>query len=364
MLKRLSWILIFSFTLSIENAFAVKVSLPPLDCSKDAVIGSNVGIRPYRKGGIRLEKESLGDKAIFHNYGHGGTGVTLAPGCVEKVVSLFNQEDPEHQSVGVLGAGYMGIMTALQLSKEGHHVTVYADQFPRTNYFYEEGNPCITSLVAGGLWLPYGVDQGSDPVLFQSLQKRSFNYYKDVADTAKHPGVSFRDVYSFAFQEGRKLPEELGQTELVEVEFGNHRYTPAHKWSTLFIDGGSFLNDLHTTAMAKGVAFEQKKFSDTDDVLELQETYIFNCTGYGSKSLFDDRALKPIRGQLLYMRPQPAIDFFLSGKGNSESFTVFPSGDKVAIWGTYEEGVDVCETEPAALERIRQNAASFFEGKV
>lgn len=363
MFKQLSWIPLFSFIFSIENAVATKISLHPLDCSEDAIIGSNVGIRPYREGGIRLEKENIDDKAIFHNYGHGGAGVTLAPGCVEKVVSLFNQEDPERQSVSVIGAGYMGMMTALQLTEEGHHVTVYADQFPRTNYFYEEG-PCITSLAAGGLWYPYGVDTGSDAALFTSLQRKSFNYYKNVEDTSKHPGVSTRQVYSFAFQEGRQLPEELGQVEPVEVEFGNHRYTPAKKWSTLFIDGSSFLNDLHATAIAKGIAFEQRKFPSIDAVLDLQETTIFNCTGYGSKHLFDDKALIPIRGQMLYMRPQSAINFFLSGPGKFNPFTVFPSGDKVAIWGTSEVGVDVCETEPAALERIRQNAASFFEGKV
>jgi len=364
MFKQLSWIPLFSFIFSIENAVATKISLHPLDCSKDAVVGGNVGIRPYREGGIRLEKENIDDKAIFHNYGHGGAGVTLAPGCVEKVVSLFNQEAPERQSVSVIGAGYMGIMTALQLTEEGHHVTVYADQFPRTNYFYEEGNPCITSLAAGGLWYPYSVDTGSDAALFKGLQRNSFNYYKNVEDTSKHPGVSTRQVYSFAFQEGRQLPEELGQSELVEVEFGNHRYTPAQKWSTLFIDGSSFLNNLHEAAIAKGIAFEQRKFPSIDAVLDLQETTIFNCTGYGSKSLFDDKALIPIRGQMLYMRPQPEINFFFSGQGKFDSFSVFPSGDKVAIWGTYEKGVDVCETESATLERIRQNAASFFEGKV
>lgn len=38
-----------------------------------------VGIRPFRKAGIRLEKDMIGSKTIIHNYGHGGAGVSLAP---------------------------------------------------------------------------------------------------------------------------------------------------------------------------------------------------------------------------------------------------------------------------------------------
>jgi D-amino-acid oxidase len=39
------------------------------------IIGSKVGLRPTRHGGIRLESEFVGDKLqvlLIHNYGHGG----------------------------------------------------------------------------------------------------------------------------------------------------------------------------------------------------------------------------------------------------------------------------------------------------
>ena len=40
-----------------------------------------VGIRPFRKGGIKLELEKLGNKNVIYNYGHGGAGISLAPAC-------------------------------------------------------------------------------------------------------------------------------------------------------------------------------------------------------------------------------------------------------------------------------------------
>lgn len=43
-------------------------------------------VRSYSNG-LRLEKEQLGNKIIYHNYGHGGAGVTLSWGCAFKIAS-------------------------------------------------------------------------------------------------------------------------------------------------------------------------------------------------------------------------------------------------------------------------------------
>lgn len=353
-----SLILIFSS----KVAFGMEVSLPLPDYSEEAVIGSNVGIRPCRTGGTRLEKQTVEDKAIFHNYGHGGSGVTLAPGCTEHVVSLFNAEEHEPQHVSVIGAGYMGLLTAHQLADQGHKVTVCANQFPSRDYFYKEESPCITSLAAGGLWLPFDDDKGIDSELFNQIQTRSFEYYAGVASETS--GVTMRDVYSFSYREGRVLPKELEAPTDVKVEFGNGQYTPAKKWSTLYVDGSLYLNGLYESAGRKSITFEERAFSDIDDVLGLKDTYIFNCSGYGSKVLFGDTALKSVRGQLLYLSPQPSIDFFLSARVETGMFTIFPSGDKIAVWGTYEPGVEELKTDPDELEKIRQRVASFFKDKI
>jgi D-amino-acid oxidase len=50
------------------------------------VIGVKVGLRPFRKSGVRLEPEKLGDgRTVIHNYGHGGAGFTLSWACAEEV---------------------------------------------------------------------------------------------------------------------------------------------------------------------------------------------------------------------------------------------------------------------------------------
>src|SRR6185503_13711656 len=51
------------------------------------VVGHQVGLRP-RRPAVRLEVQRFGNKAVIHNYGHGGAGVTLSWGCAQEVLSL------------------------------------------------------------------------------------------------------------------------------------------------------------------------------------------------------------------------------------------------------------------------------------
>jgi D-amino-acid oxidase len=53
------------------------------------VLTERVGLRPFRKSGVRLERQHLRDgRTVIHNYGHGGSGFTLSWGCAEKVLAL------------------------------------------------------------------------------------------------------------------------------------------------------------------------------------------------------------------------------------------------------------------------------------
>jgi D-amino-acid oxidase len=55
------------------------------------VIRHNVGLRPARDGGVRVEREKVGGVWIVHNYGHGGSGYQSSYGCAEGVVELVNE---------------------------------------------------------------------------------------------------------------------------------------------------------------------------------------------------------------------------------------------------------------------------------
>jgi D-amino-acid oxidase len=65
-----------------------------LNIDKPNVLAERVGLRPFRKSGVRLERERLRDgRTVIHNYGHGGAGFTLSWGCTESVVRLVRQAE-------------------------------------------------------------------------------------------------------------------------------------------------------------------------------------------------------------------------------------------------------------------------------
>lgn len=69
----------------LQNAYKV---FPEL--AQQEVIGSWAGLRPYRAD-VRVEKER--GTNIIHNYGHGGSGFTLAFGCATSVLDMVNLGD-------------------------------------------------------------------------------------------------------------------------------------------------------------------------------------------------------------------------------------------------------------------------------
>jgi D-amino-acid oxidase len=60
-----------------------------LKISNPQVLSERVGLRPFRKSGVRLERDCLRDgRTVIHNYGHGGAGFTVSWGCASEVVNL------------------------------------------------------------------------------------------------------------------------------------------------------------------------------------------------------------------------------------------------------------------------------------
>jgi D-amino-acid oxidase len=48
------------------------------------ILGHRVGLRPCRPE-VRLESEPFGTGVLWHNYGHGGAGISLSWGCAAEV---------------------------------------------------------------------------------------------------------------------------------------------------------------------------------------------------------------------------------------------------------------------------------------
>ena len=57
-----------------------------LDDINAEILGHRVGLRPVRPE-VRLESEPLGGSVLWHNYGHGGAGISLSWGCAAEIAA-------------------------------------------------------------------------------------------------------------------------------------------------------------------------------------------------------------------------------------------------------------------------------------
>jgi D-amino-acid oxidase len=63
-----------------------------LNIAKPRILAERVGLRPFRKSGVRVEDDVLRDgRTVIHNYGHGGSGFTLSWGCAKQLLELANR---------------------------------------------------------------------------------------------------------------------------------------------------------------------------------------------------------------------------------------------------------------------------------
>ena len=102
--------------------------LPPVRASWDRVIRTTVGLRPHRPSGFVLRADKLNDKMLIHNYGHGGSGMSLSWGTGQMAAEMALEH--EQRRAAVIGCGAAGLTAARQLQRRGFEVTIYAMSVP------------------------------------------------------------------------------------------------------------------------------------------------------------------------------------------------------------------------------------------
>ena len=99
-----------------------------------------------------------------------------------------------------------------------------------------------------------------------------------------------------------------------------------------------------------------RDFSNLDELLNLPEDVIVNCTGLGAKNLFNDEELMPIKGQITILLPQPEVDYMVDVVHH-----MVPRKDGILLAGTWEPGIETLEPNPEAIQRVMNSHMEFFE---
>ena len=318
-------------------AFDTKRHFAPVNVARNRIIREVVGLRPYRPTGFVVDAQRFGRKLLVHNYGHGGGGVTLSWGTASLAVDmardfLIAHKQPRPAHFAVLGCGVSGLSTARLLQRRFQNgpgtVTIYAKDLP----------PDTTSNIAGAWWSPTSVFETATPKFDEQfhqaarISNRAFQLL-----VGPEYGVRWIDTFEFTRNEaalGRELPGGNDLYPQLEIHRDPENYFgfPFVKqyWSML-IEPSIYLSALLRDFYIAGGRVVVKEFRNRQEIAPLGEPVIFNCTGLGSRALFNDQELTPVRGQLEILLPQPEVDYCYLSEGY-----MFPRRDGIVLGGTWD----------------------------
>ncbi len=309
------------------QAPAANSSLVPIRLSPDQVFRTTVCLRPFRAKGPRIETETVGRKRVVHNYGHGGSGWSLSWGSAEAAVRLAMQSSP--RKVAVVGAGALGLTSALMAQRAGADVTIYA----------RERFPFVRSAFATGSWTPASrVAMAADVApdfadRWETMARYAWRMHQSYVGLAGNP-VEWMDHYFL--RGGREGPRpayadadpgfiELGDrigdivphSRPVPDEAHPFAFDNVRRTNILTFNVASLSHQLTEDFLNAGGTFVPAEFHSLSDFSRLKEKVIINCTGYGARALCKDESIVPVRGQIVWLAPQADAHYGFYYKGVS-----------------------------------------------
>lgn len=318
--------------------------LAPVRVARNRIIREIVGLRPFRSEGYVVSGERVGTKVLIHNYGHGGSGITLSWGTASQAVDLLRDlpsPTPSRRSArtaprrfAVIGCGVNGLSTAILLQRRYQDgpgtVTIYAKDLP----------PQTTSNIAAGYWSPvslYDSDVASTKFVDQMKAAAGISNRAYQLLVGPEYGVRWLDIFTLHRNEislQGELPggNDLYPQQIIHRDPSNAFGVPiVRQFSSMMIEPPIYLRALLRDFYNAGGKIVAKEFRSREEIMRLPEPVIFNCTGLGARQLFDDQKLVPARGQLEVLLPQPEIDYGYIGPGH-----MFPRSDGIFLGGTFD----------------------------
>ena len=343
------------------------LNLALVRASWERVIRTTVGLRPHRDSGFLLKAEKLDAKTVIHNYGHGGAGMSLAWGTGSMAADMALQQDGRRAAV--LGCGSPGLTAARQLQRRGFDVTIYAMAVPpdTTSNMSMAGFTPTAGLVSAERRTPEWDAQ------FRQAAEISYRQLQLLVRPGY--GVYWIDSYNATDDpepqpnpDGDLLPEHLRPGRNREILGpGEHPFPTKYAIRTpsLSIEPSIYLDALMRDVLLFGGRIVIRRFDTPRDLMSLTEPVIVNCTGLGSRALFNDEELVPIKGQLTVLVPQPEVSYRASGRlanGNGQPVGMNPRTDGIVLGNLADRGNWSLQPEEDVRQRVVTAAIEFFAG--
>ena len=333
------------------------LKLPRVNVQPDREIRTITGLRPFRPSGFLIAGQKFDETLVVHNYGHGGAGVTLSWGTSELACRLVDATDT--REIAVLGCGAVGLSTARLLQDRGRAVTIYASQLP----------PNTTSNVAGAMWSPVLVshhDHEPPGFMDQLVEASRIANHRYQLMVGPRYGIRWLPAYQMSNDPfgngglrspGSPIYDLFPESHELDARENPFPYKFVRQFDTMLIEPNSYLPALMRDFQIAGGHIEIREIHNVAELQSLPQRVIVNCTGLGSRTLFGDTELIPVKGQLTFLLPQPEVQYCTIPDND---LYMFPRTDGILLGGTHEEGVWSLEPDLQMKQHILAEHARIF----
>ncbi len=237
------------------------------------------------------------------------------------------------KKVAVIGAGVIGLTSAICLQDAGYQVSIFTKEMPQYT----------TSSAAGAIWWGYG-----DGKIREWAERSLKNYISLIED--KNSGVQWmrmRDVYRYSVA----LPwfrAELPYCERIPGDELKPPYVDGFIMEIPIVEAPRYLSYLQTRFQQNAGTIIQQEIESFSE-LASEYPIIVNCSGVGARELAEDTAVYPIRGQTVIL-DAPEIQ---EGYTDDEAFTyIYIRSDGVLLGGVKQAEMSTWEVDSATRDDI------------
>jgi D-amino-acid oxidase len=189
------------------------------------------------------------------------------------------------QDVAVIGAGVIGLTSAIELLRSGHNVTIFARERPADT----------TSAVPAAIWFPYHARPEADVNRWALATRERLRAL--VGEPSGVRWVDFSRVWvnSPPPVESWAKPDDIIWLKKEELPPG---FNFGYRVSVPLMENPTYMRYLRDLFLKLGGTFEDGEVAAIT-AIPLSYSTVVNCSGYGAKALCFDPELRPGRGVIV-----------------------------------------------------------------
>jgi D-amino-acid oxidase len=248
----------------------------------------------------------------------------------------------------ILGAGVSGLSAGILLLKAGFEATIWAKDLP----------PNTTSNKAGAFWYPFLCDPKdkvtkwaratleylhSSGILDDPLSGCEIKTMTEVLSITKDGPWWQEAVDSYL----RPSPEELPKG-----------YADGYQIEAPLMDTSVYMSYLLEMYERLGGMLVKKEVQTIQEALA-DNPVVVNCTGLGSRELFNDQRLYPVRGQTVIIKPNGFNRILFDDEGPNKVAIIVPRTHDIVLGTTMQAGDWDTEINPGDTKDILRRCANL-----